>query len=151
MWSMESATRARENRRWGIAWVLLTASLAVHVLDEAGHDFLSFYNPSVLAIRARFTWAPLPVFSFSTWLGLLIFAVVTLLLLSVLVFRGKWGMKPVAYIYGWLMVANALLHLSGSLWYGQLLAGVWSSPLLLACSFYLLKSIPRVEVEVSEL
>ena len=140
---MESATRARENRRWGTAWVLLTASLAVHVLDEAVNDFLSFYNPYVLSIRASFPWLPFPVFRFSTWLGLLIFAVVALLLLSVLVFRGKWGMKPVAYIYGWLMVANALLHFSGSLWYGRLLAGVWSSPLLLACSLYMLKSIPR--------
>ena len=50
-------------------------------------------------------------------------------------------MKPVAYIYGWLMVANALLHFSGSLWYGRLLAGVWSSPLLLACSLYMLVEV----------
>lgn len=142
---MESANRARGNRRWGTAWVLLTASLAVHVLDEAVNDFLSFYNPSVLSIRASFPWLLFPVFRFSTWLGLLIFAAVALLLLSVLVFRGKWGMKPVVYIYGWLMVANVLLHFSASLWYGQLLAGVWSSPLLLACSLYLLKSVPRQE------
>ena len=58
-------------------------------------------------------------------------------------YRGKWGMKPVAYIYGWLMVANALLHGFLSLWQGQLLAGVWSSPLVLVCSFNLLQSIPR--------
>ena len=139
---MVSATRARENRRWGMAWVLLTASLAVHVLDEAVNDFLGFYNPAVLSIRASFPWLPLPVFRFATWLSLLIFAVVALLLLSVLVFRGKWGMKPVAYMYGGLMVANALLHGFLALWYGQFLAGAWSSPLLLACSLYLLKSIP---------
>ena len=139
---MESATRARENRRWGTAWVLLTASLAVHVLDEAVNDFLGFYNPAVLSIRASLPWLPLPVFEFSTWLGLLILAVVALLLLSVLVFRGKWGMKPVACIYGGLMVANALLHGFLSLRHGQVLAGTWSSPLLLACSLYLLKSTP---------
>ncbi len=140
---MESTTRARQNRRWGTAWLLLTAALAVHVLDEAVNDFLGFYNPFVLSTRASFPWLPLPVFCFSTWLGLLIFAVVALLLLSVLVFQGKWGMKPVAHIYGWLMVANALLHGFLSLWQGQLLAGVWSSPLVLVCSFNLLQSIPR--------
>ncbi len=139
---MEAVTRTRENRRWGTAWLLLTASLAVHVVDEAVNDFLGFYNPAVLSIRASFPWLRLPVFDFATWLGLLIFAVVALLLLSVPVFRGKWGMKPVAYIYGGLMAANALFHGFLSLRYGQFLAGAWSSPLLLACSLYLLKSTP---------
>lgn len=42
----------RLNRRFGIAWVRFALAVAVHVTDEAMHDFLSPYNSSVRAIRA---------------------------------------------------------------------------------------------------
>ena len=45
--------------RHGWAWVALTLALAVHVADEALTDFLSVYNPTVEAIRARYPWVPL--------------------------------------------------------------------------------------------
>jgi hypothetical protein len=35
----------------GWAWVSLALAIAVHVLDEAAHDFLALYNPTVEAIR----------------------------------------------------------------------------------------------------
>lgn len=44
-------------RRFGTAWVALTLSLAVHVTDEALTDFLSIYNPTVQAIRSRFSFS----------------------------------------------------------------------------------------------
>src|SRR5207248_483626 len=59
------------NRRFGIAWVTFALAVAVHVTDEAMHDFLSTYNPSVRAIRARLSFLPLPMFSFRIWLALL--------------------------------------------------------------------------------
>jgi hypothetical protein len=41
----------RLNRRFGIARVTFALAVAVHVPDEAMHDFLSTYNSSVHAIR----------------------------------------------------------------------------------------------------
>jgi hypothetical protein len=60
------------NRGFGIAWLLFAIGLGFHVADEATHNFLSTYNPSVRAIRARFPFLPLPTFTFAVWLTLLI-------------------------------------------------------------------------------
>ena len=56
----------------GRAWIFLTIALALHVLDEAVHDFLSIYNPAARALRDRLPFLPLPTFSFGVWLGGLI-------------------------------------------------------------------------------
>jgi len=61
---------------FGWAWIVLSVSLALHVIDEAMRDFLSLYNPTVLAIRERFPFFPLPVFTFQIWLSGLIGAAV---------------------------------------------------------------------------
>ena len=66
------------SRKWGISWLALTASLGLHVWDEAEHDFLSVYNPTVLAIRERWPFVPLPTFTFGWWLGGLCAAVAIL-------------------------------------------------------------------------
>jgi hypothetical protein len=39
---------------------VLVIALAVHVLDEALTNFLEFYNPLVLSMRARIPWFPMP-------------------------------------------------------------------------------------------
>ena len=50
------------HRLFGFAWLAFALALAVHVLDEATHDFLSVYNPSAQAIRSRLPFLPLPTF-----------------------------------------------------------------------------------------
>ena len=46
------ASLGRVSRReLGSAWIALSLSLALRVFDEAMTDFLSVYNPTVLAIR----------------------------------------------------------------------------------------------------
>ncbi len=124
--------------RHGWAWVASTLALAVHVADEALTDFLSVYNPTVEAIRARYPWVPLPTFTFEVWLGGLIVAVVLLLVLSRFVFQGAGWMVPFSYFFGVLMMGNGLLHIAGSFYFGRLMPGVYSSPLLLVSSAYLL-------------
>lgn len=130
--------------RWhGWAWVGLTLALAVHVADEALTDFLSFYNPMVTSLHARFAWLPMPTFTFDVWLTGLITAVVLLLGVSAFVFRGARAMIYLSYPYGMLMLLNGLGHTLGSLYLGRLLPGVYSSPSLLATSVWLLSCAAR--------
>ena len=123
--------------RHASAWLALTCALGVHVVDEAAHDFLSVYNPAVAALRERLPWAP-PQFSFQIWLGGLILGVTILLLLTPLVRFDSRLLLWASFALGVLMVFNALGHMVGSLYVGRALPGVYSSPLLLAASVWLL-------------
>lgn len=130
--------------RHAAAWVGLCAALAVHVVDEALTDFLSVYNPAVRAIHERIPWSPLPTFTFEVWLGGLIVAVIVLSSLTVFVLRGSTWMIPVSYVFGAMMLGNGLLHIAGSLQLGRLMPGVYSAPLLVAASVYLLVTVNRL-------
>ncbi len=91
---MDASRRAQS---WGRAWLALSAALALHVADEAVHDFLAVYNPAVQAIRERAPFLPLPTFSFGIWIGGLAAAVLLLLLLSSFAFRDSRCLRPIAY------------------------------------------------------
>jgi len=130
--------------RHSVAWVALCLALAAHVADEALTGFLSVYNPAVISIRARFPWAPVPTFTFEAWLGGLILAVIVLSSLTVLVLRGARVMTPVSYAFGALMLGNGLFHIAGSLQLGRPMPGVYSAPLLLGASAYLLFAVNRI-------
>ncbi|HTX66825.1 MAG TPA: HXXEE domain-containing protein [Opitutaceae bacterium] len=131
-------------RQFGNAWLTLTAVLAVHVTDEALTDFLSFYNPSVRAVRARLPWLPLPTFTFDVWLAGLIAAIALLTALSAFAFRGRRLAVWLAYPYAVIMFANGCGHLGGSLYFGRWLPGSTSAPLLLAASAWLLLAARRL-------
>ena len=123
------------------AWVGLCLALALHVVDEALTDFLSVYNPAVQSIREHFSWLPLPTFTFEIWLGGLIVAVIVLSCLTVFVLRGARWMTPVSYAFGALMLANGVFHIAGSIHLGRFMPGVYSAPVLLAASAYLLATV----------
>jgi hypothetical protein len=125
-------------RKHGFAWIALCLALAMHVIDEALTDFLSVYNPAVQAIRGKLPILPLPTFSFELWLSGLIFAILLLLSLSILVFRGSKWMTPLSYVFAVIMLLNGMMHIAGSFYLGRMMPGVYSSPLLLAGSVYLL-------------
>lgn len=46
-------------------------------------------------------------------------------------------MKTLSYLYGTIMIANGLLHITGSIVLWRLLPGVYSSPLLLLFAVHL--------------
>jgi hypothetical protein len=131
------------DRPFGLAWIGLALALALHVADEATHDFLSLYNPTILAIRRRLPWAPLPVFTFGTWLGGLIVGICLLLALSPFAFERRRWLVPLAWALGIIMFLNGSLHLLGSLYLGRMMPGAWSSPLLLIASACLLTTLAR--------
>ncbi len=133
-----SELMSEESRRFGIAWVLLCVAVALHVADEAATDFLSVYNPTVQAIRKRFPFLPFPVFTFRAWLTRLCVAIFLALCLSPMAFRGSRFMIWLAYPFAILMFANGLVHIGGSVYRKRLMPGVYSSPILLFASAYLL-------------
>jgi hypothetical protein len=135
------ASAAPGTSRVGVAWVGLSLALAVHVTDEALTDFLSIYNPIAQSVRDSVSWAPLPIFEFNVWLAALVAAVVGLLAMSPLAYRGARPLRPLAYAFSILMVLNALAHFAGSLLLGRPMPGVYSSPLLLAAAAFLLFSL----------
>lgn len=129
---------SQATRQHGWAWVALCVALAVHVTDEALTNFLSVYNPTVAAIRQRFPFLPLPTFTFQIWLTALMAGVLILLGLSVLVFRGARPMRFASYLFAGIMLVNGLMHLTGSVYLHRLMPGVYSAPLLLIASLYLI-------------
>ncbi len=132
------------HRRWALAWAALCATFALHVMDEAANDFLSWYNPNVLEIRARAPWLPIPTFTFPVWITGLTVAVLGLAALTPLVGRGHRWLLPLAYVYGIIHIANAIGHVATSVAGRWLAPGVYSSPLLLAAALWLLYETSRV-------
>ena len=136
-------------RRVGYAWLAFALAVAVHVTDEAMHDFLATYNPTARAIREQLPFLPLPTFSFPVWLGGLIAGIALLLLLSPLAFRGNARLRlialPLAVVVG---VFNSLGHIGSSIYMERWMPGVYSAPLLLVAAVWLLAAAgwmrPRV-------
>jgi hypothetical protein len=135
-----SSSRDKLRRQHWLAWMGLCGALAIHVADEAIFDFLALYNPAVLSIRERYPSLPLPAFTFETWLAWLIFAVVALVAASWFVWRGRWAMRPISYVFAGFMLLNGLLHIAGSIYMREFMPGVYSSPLLIVASVLLLTS-----------
>jgi hypothetical protein len=127
------------DRRFGFAWLGFAVALGIHVADEATHDLLAFYNPSVRAIRAYIPFVSLPTFTFQVWLTGLVLGIALLLCVSPLAFRGAGWMRvaavPLALVVG---VFNASLHMLSSGFYHRWMPGVYSSPLLLTAALFLL-------------
>lgn len=123
--------------RFGIAWMALVFVLAIHVVDEMATGFLPFYNSLATSAQASGYWFAMPTISMPVWLNGLGIVLVALLLSSPLVFEGKRYMRPVAYIFGALMILNAVGHIVASFIFGQAIPGVYSSPLLLVAAAFL--------------
>lgn len=129
------------NPRFGAAWFLFALSLVLHVVDEANHNFLAYYNPNARMIRERFH-IPIPLFTFQTWILSLGIGITLLLLLTPSAFRGarwlRWIAVPLAIVVG---IFNAFGHIGSSFYYHQFMPGVYSSPILLASATFLLISV----------
>ena len=124
-------------------------AFALHVVDEAANDFLAWYNPNALALRARLPWLPVPVFTFPVWITSLAIAVFTLTALTPLVRRGRRGLVPLAFVYGIIHVANALGHITVSIAGRWFAPGVYSAPVLLGAALWLLYETRRVRARPS--
>jgi hypothetical protein len=113
-----------------VAWLQLIICLALHVLDEAIHHFLDFYNPLALKIREYLIFFP-PTFSFQIWITGLSLAVLLLLVLAPFVYSRNKQMIPAATIFAVIMILNGLGHIAASIYYGKIMAGMVTSPFLI--------------------
>ena len=130
---------------FGLAWVLLCLAFCGHVTDEALTGFLNIYNPTVIAMRDRLGWFPMPTFEYREWLVGLIVVNLILLTLTPFAYRNARGLRPLAYFYASVMLLNGLGHTFftvlgrtvASVQFPRPAPGFYSSPLLLITSIYL--------------
>jgi hypothetical protein len=151
MTASTSATHRAAAFRLGVAWVLLWVALAVHVADEALTGFLSVYNPTVVALRARFGFWPMPTYEFREWLMGLAVGIVVLAALSPFAFRNAPWIRPLFYVVAVAGAMNALGHTAATI-LGQTVStvqfarpapGFYSSPLMLMVAIYALVQLRR--------
>lgn len=123
---------------WGLSWACLAGALGVHVADEALTGFLPFYNSIITSVKDTYGWAPFPTFTFAVWLGGLVTLVIVLFALTPLVLRGHRWLRILSYFLGAITAANAIAHISISVWQGELAPGAYSSPVLLVAAVALI-------------
>lgn len=123
---------------FGWAWLAATAALALHVADEAAHDFLAWYNPRAVQIRRALRGLPFPpTFTFWPWLLGLVTAVLLLAALTPFAYRGEAWLRPLAYVLAGIHIANFFVHVGGTILARRLVPGVLSAPVLLATGCWL--------------
>lgn len=142
----------RQFSKLGWAWVMMWIALAIHVADEAITGFLSVYNPTVLALRAKLGFWPMPTFTFPGWLTSLAGGILMLALLTPFAFNNARWIRPIFYFVAIVTgVFNALGHTIGTILghtvstvqFSRPAPGFYSSPLLLIASFYALLQLRR--------
>lgn len=129
---------------FGLAWILLCLAFCSHVADEALTGFLDVYNPTVIAMRDRLGWFPMPTFQYREWLVGLIVANLILLALTPFAYRNARGLRPLAYFYAGVMLLNGLGHTVftvlgrtvASVQFPRPAPGFYSSPFLIITSIY---------------
>ena len=138
------------NHRFGIWWLVFGYTLALHVLDEAGNNFLAVYTPNALAIRRALPFLPVPIFTFRSWVGSLLCGLTIWLALAPIAFRPhrwqRWLAVPVSVLAG---IANALGHILSSIYLRRFMPGVYSAPLILISGLMLLRSALETQGEVA--
>jgi len=131
---------------FGAPWLALCAAFALHIADESLTGFLSVYNPTVLNLRQRWAWFPMPTFEFRQWLVGLIVVCGILICLAPLAYAGARGLRPLAWIFAVIMLLNGLGHTLfsvlghtvPSVTFSRPAPGFYSSPLLLAASIWMM-------------
>lgn len=144
----------RRRSMLGWAWVGLWVALALHVTDEALTGFLRVYNPTVLAMRARFGFWPMPTFTFREWLTGLILGIVLLAALSPFAFRNVRWIRPIFYFLAVVVgILNALGHTLATIFgrtveavqFSRPAPGFISSPVLFAAAVFALIELRQTQ------
>ena len=95
---------------FGGPWLALCGAFALHVLDEDLTGFLGVYNPTVIILRERWAWFPMPTWAHREWLVTLVVACVICFALTPLAFRESGGLRVLAWLFAGIMLLNGLGH-----------------------------------------
>lgn len=136
---------------FGTEWFALCVVLALHIVDEATTGFLAVYNPTVMILRQRWGWFPMPLVGLREYLVSHILICVLLFCLTPVAQRGMAGLRPWAWAYAVIMFLNGLGHTIGtvlghtvaSVTFARPAPGFYSSPLLFAASVWLMVRLRR--------
>jgi len=137
-----------------MAWIGMWLALAAHVTDEALTGFLNVYNPTVIALHARFGFWPMPTFAFREWLTGLVALIVLLAMLTPFAFRNAPWIRPLLYFCAIVIgLVNALGHILGTILghtvstvrFARPAPGFYSSPLLVVAAVCALIELRRTE------
>jgi len=131
---------------FGQPWFALSVAFALHVFDEATTGFLNIYNPTVLAMRQRWGWFPMPMFGFREWLIGLSVGLVLCVALTPFAVQGARWLRPLAWFYALVhffngmghTVVTILGHTVSSIPVARPAPGFYSSPLLFIGSVWLM-------------
>ena len=136
---------------FGTPWLLLCLAFAMHVWDEAAHDFLRYYNSTVLALYGHFSWFPRMDMQFRTWLTALLVANLVLLGLTPWAYRNARWLRPLAYVFAGIQLLNGTGHILAairgrtvpSVQFEGPAPGVYTAPLLAALAAYLFRALRK--------
>jgi hypothetical protein len=138
-------TTAVSRKDFGVAWMFCCVAFALHVWDEAAHDFLGYYNATVLTLYGHFSWFPRVDMTFRQWLTGLLVALVFCGALTPLAFKNVRWLRRLAYLLALIQFLDGLGHISAQILGGTVPSvrfdgacpGIYTAPLLLAASAYL--------------
>jgi len=132
-------------RGFGLPWLLLCLVFTLHVGDEAAHDFLSYYNATVLTLYGHFSWFPrLDLTYRAWWIGMVLAIAVCSTLIPFAFLNARW-LRPFAYLFASILFLNGMGHVASQIRGGTvpsvrfegIAPGFYTAPLLLIASAYL--------------
>jgi hypothetical protein len=142
---MAEHTLPLRHRGFGLAWLVLSIAFALHVWDEAAHDFLGYYDATVLTLYGRFSWFPRMDMTFREWLTGLLVAITIALALTPFALRNARWLRPFAHLFAGIQFVNGAGHILATMWGGTVPSvrfegtgpGFYTAPLLLLSSAFL--------------
>lgn len=148
---MKAESQQGKGANFGLAWLLLSLALGVHTWDEAAHDFLRYYNATVLTLYSHFSWFPKLDLEFRPWLFGLLGTTLLLVLLTPFAYRNARWLRPIAYFVAVVQFLNGLNHIAltirgksvPSVAFDGPAPGFYTAPLLLILAAYLWWSLRK--------
>ena len=105
---MSSAATTFGQRGFALAWLFLCLVLALHLWDQAAHDFLSYYNATALTLYGYLSWLPRMDLTRHQWLASWIAVILALFAVTPFAARNARWLRAFAYLLSVLLFLDAL-------------------------------------------
>ena len=136
---------------FGWSWLLLCLALLVHCIDEVSTDFLAYFNATVLTLYGHFSWFPRIDMNSRELITFLVVLNAVALALIPFAFRNARFLRPIAYVFACIALANGLAHIVftivghtvPSVHFNKFAPGFFTAPLLIAAAIHLLLRLRR--------